>query len=445
MIIESLKHEDYRYSLTLHITRVYPQNGSLYANIKLPNNRKLGVSPSIVLPVLLDQALRSSRTDNYCYIPTCSIHEQTGLTRHAIDEAIKRLEKAGILSYTVHKAASKSGRGAPTRHFTFHIDTLNKLCVEAGYLRDTKVRLYNIQDEPPTTVKQCVELINRRCQKNITLTPEQLERIREMVPTLSKSTKGNDLCSEYQVVSSFLRKGHKATLHYHTTDKSSRVFLSGQSYQNVPREIRKVALQGDISLDLKCCHMAAAAKVWGCELLSTYLENTNIWSQLKRIVGTEDKEQLKSLMYAIIYGKSEGGVFAQIQEITGCPTKAKQVFSHQLFRDILKARKRYFTQLKAERSYVDAWGRTISFTLSNQGEDLQEQLASKLSQQLQSFELRALVAALQVPDLAPKLWLHDGIYISRDQKHLVEEAADAINAECRKMGLPTYVEIEEVH
>jgi hypothetical protein len=275
--------------------------------------------------------------------------------------------------------------------------------------------------------------------------------------TVGKIVRGNwgDVMRAFAVMEEGTRKeSARATLLvlrdycrliYAASDKTPRLHALGPTIHSLPRELRKAALGGCVSLDARSCQLAVVARLWHVPGLLAFLAGGgSIWAELQRATGTtkDEKPALKTALYSITFGMGEKAVRENLSAKMGMAPAAAYL-EHPLIRELLRARQARLREIRREKRVVDAWGKVIVYDARR------ARLRSLLAQEVQSWEVRLMVALLPVleaeRDLAVVSWLHDGLTVKvsdqRQEARIVSRLRSVFGGEAVRLGLVTELEV----
>jgi hypothetical protein len=290
---------------------------------------------------------------------------------------------------------------------------------------------------------------------------------------------------------------------YATKKKTRRVYASRTTIHQLPKDFRKAALEGCVSLDLRSAQLAIIGEMWQVDSLQEFLAaGREFWSEMFDYLSLqpseENKKMLKPAIYSTAFGRDDQHIAAQLaygeedvdieKSITSKrkkrkwaknPTEleaeiwcseyqrqerrnrieakvaqgqrdeglglamAQRFMSHHLVRDLLNARNRTKKRIQAERGSLDAFGDWVAMS------DEQD-VKSVMAAEAQSWELRLMLAVLPVlkadPDIRLLSWLHDGISVmvppGEEGERKIRRLQDAVDAEAKSLNFYTALERE---
>ncbi len=239
---------------------------------------------------------------------------------------------------------------------------------------------------------------------------------------------------------------------YSSSDGSPRLYAVGASIHQLPREIRHAALKGSIQLDLTACQLAIVAKLWRIPTLQDFLAgSSSVWARLALDLELDHnhyKPFLKELVYSAIFGMRKQDLLEKCEYGTTAQSglgavKSKAFINHTLIRDLLEARRVAFKDVKQAGRLMDAYGRSLKLESKEPAN-----LRSLVAQQVQSYEMRVMSAALPVlqieKDIRVISWLHDGITIRiqdpTEERRKLRRVIIAIDQAAEKLGFATRVQ-----
>lgn len=240
---------------------------------------------------------------------------------------------------------------------------------------------------------------------------------------------------------------------YRESPRTTRIHPVGATIHQLPRALRKLALRGCISLDLKAAQLAIVSKMWGVHSLHAFLAAENdIWDELFSSLGVSPQKKpiLKAAIYSITFGMEIDGVRWKLRRgvdgIRGLDkAQAAQFFEHRLIADLVTAREEAFSRLAEAGGAVDAFGRWISVDDPTTMRDLR----SVLAQQVQSYEVLLMLSLLPVwqkeqNNVKVLSWLHDGVTIKyhdpRELKQQITRLQRALARRAAEFDIPTRLE-----
>lgn len=242
---------------------------------------------------------------------------------------------------------------------------------------------------------------------------------------------------------------HRVML-YGTSSKTIRLHALGNNLHLLPRELRKLALRGAIQLDLRACQLAVVAKLWDIPVLQAFLaQGKSIWKELLTYtgLGEEFKPILKRSIYSILFGMGRRRLRQQLDQGADGdpgvgPGKRRAFFRHPLIVAVMRARTTVQKRVHGAGGTEDAFGRWISTDEFN--------LPSVLAQQVQSYEVRLMLAMLPVlkaeKDIRVISWLHDGVAVQvldpAERERKVRRLCDAVREAAEAYGFHTELEVE---
>ncbi|WP_146202835.1 hypothetical protein [Deinococcus irradiatisoli] len=210
---------------------------------------------------------------------------------------------------------------------------------------------------------------------------------------------------------------------YKQVRNSERLFPVGDSVAYLSSDVRKILFSGTWSADLSNAHLVIAARLWGLDNLLGVIEETgSIWPYLlqKLQLPEEKKDEVKTAIYATVYGKPEAQLKGQITRELGKEVTDRYM-ALPMTATLLEGRERHMAGIRTCGGITDAYGNFCS--LADTGKDDEDAaLRTILSREVGSYEFRVMAAAAEVIHGSSgqawiPLWLHDGIYVKfRDEK-----------------------------
>jgi hypothetical protein len=255
---------------------------------------------------------------------------------------------------------------------------------------------------------------------------------------------------------------------YAASAKTPRLHALGLTIHQLPRELRKAALHGCVSLDAHACQLAVVAKLWDVPQVSDFLTaRKSIWDELLGAMGVsaDKKPSVKEALYSIIFGmgvvnvrrnllglplhghskKRRKRTVRSVKPVQSVSEEAADAFlSHPLIAELLIARHQRLRQIKQDRHIVDAFGRRIDYSRRH------VKMRSLLAQEVQSYEVDLMLSLLPIfeaeRDLVVVSWLHDGVTIhvtdDNQRKRIVRRLQAAFSARAASLGLLTSLKQE---
>jgi hypothetical protein len=228
-----------------------------------------------------------------------------------------------------------------------------------------------------------------------------------------------------------------------------RLFSQNNGWSFLWRDLTAYIMQDYVTVDLKAAHLAIAARDWNIPtLLSIMKDHTkNVWDELKRETGIDDKNLVKGLTYAVVYGGGEGELIRTIRKHNrdlDCSTLRKQFNQSSIVRSLKVGAQVAQIRVKERGGINDAFGAWHPLSEDRDAKSL-------LALRSQSFEMAILLPALDVvrdrdSNVRIVLWMHDGCTIwGRVEKQLerdVKAIQEVVNEEAKKLGIPTRLEVK---
>ena len=206
--------------------------------------------------------------------------------------------------------------------------------------------------DTPQSVLRCI------CKSNWPM----VNRAIESMPT---STEKERRCLEYcQRIAVHIETFDR--VFYHVVPNSLRLFSTGTTLNQLPRDLRMKLLEGCIEIDLSACQLAIIAKVWGIKRLRSLLESgKSIWRSLLDYIGLDEshKDTIKHIaVYRIVFGGLKSTVEAKLLDAGLTTTQVDRFFSHPIIRDILAARDAALQRICYDGGGFDAYDRWMPWT-----------------------------------------------------------------------------------
>lgn len=246
---------------------------------------------------------------------------------------------------------------------------------------------------------------------------------------------------------------------YKSVDNSTRVYSVNKSIATAKREIREAFCKGWQSMDLRSSQYTIVYHVWGMKKLGMAFYD-DLWTYVLDDLGLTlaDKPKIKTLLYSLIFGKSEDNLKQAIRDEfpddSVDDTMVERFIACQPISDLLKARELALTAIKTNGYALDAWGEKLTppdvdIKCKNGKTVSVPNYNSVLAQVAQSYETRIMYPVI---DLAKEtngrlticLWLHDGIKWTFDDKARIpiweKRLSAAITREAEKLGIPIIVD-----
>jgi hypothetical protein len=238
-------------------------------------------------------------------------------------------------------------------------------------------------------------------------------------------------------------------IYYKPVDNSPRIFASGATLHQLPRDIRKLALKGSTEVDLRSCQLAVVARIWGTPKLLSFLEvGQSIWGHLSDFVGVDDtaKPIIKITIYSIVFGMARNNLQRNLADGTeGIPGiglgRALRFFKHPLIQELLKARSNQLNDIKRNGGGVDAFDRWIPC-------DRKYDVRSVAAEIVQSYELRIMMSIVPIlksdRQIKTVSWLHDGASIhfgdKTERAWQIARMQRAVDSTAADLRIPTILE-----
>ncbi len=272
--------------------------------------------------------------------------------------------------------------------------------------------------------------------------------------------------SKEAVLPTILQLRDYCKLIYAASAKTPRLHALGSTIHQLPRELRKAALHGCVSLDAHACQLAVVANLWDVPKVSEFLSQRKpIWSELLSAmgVGADKKPLVKEALYSIIFGMNLVNVrctllglpiygrsrtrrrstVRSVKPMQAVSEAATDAFlTHPLIVELLLARQARLRQIGRDKHVIDAFGRRIEYDRRH------VKMRSLLAQEVQSYEVSLMLSLLPTfeseRDLIVVSWLHDGITIhvtdATQRERIVRRLQAAFSARATSLGLLTNLE-----
>jgi hypothetical protein len=266
---------------------------------------------------------------------------------------------------------------------------------------------------------------------------------------------------------------------YGAGENTLRLTPLGISVVQLPRQMRKHLMQGNLEGDLSACQLALMAVIWDIPPLKWRLESEeNIWHYLTEEIGLK-----KSLLKLLIYGFSYGAAYYlkrtpyhdgdgllgiveswlaehQLPIVTEEVTRILKTFrSSPVIKELVKARRKHMVQLKQNQGFIDPYGTHWPMTINSNGKSNAYKL---LSIEMQAWEFWLMESVYDVlirwsqerpSQVITIIHQHDGLTLKLAQKRIKQDLIREIEASltnrtmaCTQLGLkspiPAKFEVE---
>lgn len=232
-----------------------------------------------------------------------------------------------------------------------------------------------------------------------------------------------------------------------------RVFQVNRGLQSIHSHLRHVLTQDWIEIDLQNAHLAIIAKLWNIPYIESKLNTGNsIWSILMpdlELKGENDKDCLKTLLYACVYGMSFNNLTFMAESYFGT-SKAKAFLSHPIIESIIEGKKRKLKELSSVEEYktiLDVIHKPLSYTKEGQ---FISNLLSIIAEEISEYEMLLLEPifdyAIANHRIAITLYQFDGLSIevrdkSRISRHL-KVIRDLVNERAEQLNIHTKITVK---
>lgn len=214
-----------------------------------------------------------------------------------------------------------------------------------------------------------------------------------------------------------------------------RLYADGGHFQTLKREIRDVAFDDCIKLDLAHSQLSIAAHITKTESLTKLCSSGELWKYLIQKTGLE-KALIKEFVYSVLFNDSE------VIDENELPVHIKKAYVELIktpeISDFIQSREDYLIY-NFNDSTTDAFNNKLT------GKNNQ-----KFNSLIASIELKILSPGIEYllnKDTRTKiiLWLHDGFYLSGSKKETTYNAKcmiNLVNSELLKLGIASKLIIE---
>lgn len=243
-------------------------------------------------------------------------------------------------------------------------------------------------------------------------------------------------------------------IRYGAGENTLRLTPLGISVVQLPRQMRKHLMQGNLEGDLSACQLALMAVIWDVPPLKWRLASEeNIWHYLSGEIGIA-----KSLLKLLIYGFSYGAAYYlkrtpyhdgdgllgiveswlaehQLPLIQEEVTRILKTFRNSgLIKELVKARRKHLAQLKQNQGFVDPYGTHWPMTIDSQGRANAYKL---LSIEMQAWEFWLMESVYDVlirwsqarpSEVITIIHQHDGLTLKLGQKRIKQDLIKEIEA-----------------
>lgn len=240
---------------------------------------------------------------------------------------------------------------------------------------------------------------------------------------------------------------------YKAVGNSPRLYTLMSGVQNMSKSVRRELFAGCVSLDLEAAQFAIVAAKWGIPEIQQALAGAGAWQvileEFHHHYPSLTKEQVKSVLYPLIFGMPEFTLKQRIQEYSHISPE-RFLAASPTFRALLSARKKQMSEIRKAGHVVDAFG--IPHTVSERkasGMRGDKAIRSLLAYEAQSYEALLMQAAIQAIRqeeryVRPVLLIHDGVYLQFTGEANAQKQAktllfiqDAVDAVAAKSGIIT--------
>lgn len=319
-------------------------------------------------------------------------------------------------------------------------------------LADARKRFLAPEDHPGYQLVQC---LNAQSQRTIRIllhrNSDDLISAAHAMPIRTKREQERKIWSLSRIQDLL----ECSEMFYKSSAKTVRLSAVDTTIHQLPRELRKIALHGSYSIDLKSAQLALAAKYWDIPALTEALikadeTGASYWVEMLKYLGlsAECKSALKTTTYALVFGRVKGNLVRHLAADLPMAREeglavAKRFVAHPLIAAILVARDKKMAEIQEAAGVLDAFGKWIeAHTLV--------EVRSAMAQQLQSYELKLMQTVLPILETEKRLhvvsWLHDGLTVycadPMEAKRQVSRLEKKINLAANQLGVVTRVEVE---
>jgi hypothetical protein len=218
--------------------------------------------------------------------------------------------------------------------------------------------------------------------------------------------------------------------------KTLRVHHKNQCFLGLKRDLRKEFLKGTYEADLRNSRFRIAASLLNAPLALQFIDDEkDLWKEISIFVkGDEnysdnEKAEMKSAMYAIIYGMSKKGYYDKegkynigILDILK-PIGFEKMLEMPMIEEIMILRNRELTKIKKDGYIIDAYDRKIQIKSRKR--------ASLFSEKIQSIEFQMIAQIFKLPleKIGIKIvcFLHDGFSFILDKTKSLERLEEIFN------------------
>lgn len=233
---------------------------------------------------------------------------------------------------------------------------------------------------------------------------------------------------------------------YEGRERTARVYATGVSLSNMPREARAAAMAGTTHADLRSAQLGIVAMMYGAVETREFLASGgNIWESLYEHlgVGPESKPALKTGVYAMCYGGGEDLIRERLTASGLTDSQADAFFAHPYIAEVLDGRKRHAKGIKAAGGIRDAFGDFWAL-----GGMKPHQLQAIVAQSYEVAVMLAILPVIKRRQVQVPVWLHDGLYMlfqdAGRKDSAIAEMKTAVEHAAAGFGIPTWLEVEEM-
>ena len=232
---------------------------------------------------------------------------------------------------------------------------------------------------------------------------------------------------------------------YQQVENSERVFAVGKSAAYLSSSVRNILFASCWKADLNNAHLVIASHLWGLkDILNLIEKEKSIWPYLVHSMNLkiEDKQKLKTIVYATVYGMKKGGIRKTIIDTLG-KEHVKSVMQNEIIFTLLDARETAIEKIKQNNGIRDAYNNFHDLNSVNRKPE--DAIRTLLSREIGSYEFRVMAPAAKIAEQSGgrvriPLWLHDGVYVSfRDASRAEsykKQIKHAVHSEAKRLGLP---------
>ena len=251
--------------------------------------------------------------------------------------------------------------------------------------------------------------------------------------------------------------------HYHAdiNSKTMRVSPASDNFLGLKRELRKSLSKGCIEADLASSQFAILAMQYNSKIAAQFIKDgKKLWNELSMFIKGEeqcdakDKIDMKTAIYSLAFGKSVNGVYDKNNKFyPGIihilqPRNLEKMLEHEVIKDLLIQRNKWFKQIKARGGWNDYYGNFQAVTETRP-------VRSVAASVIQSLEFKIISGVFDVAkEYGDKkqfkiiTFQHDGFLMiandKRELKNIMKLMQDVVKKEADKWNVITHLEYKQL-